>query len=76
MHTVVMLNVIMMSVVTFNAIKLSVDTLNIIMLSVVALLSFNKRAHLKNVKNYLNTNIYSYLGTLDGQSSNLYLNVV
>jgi hypothetical protein len=28
---------------------------------------------LKNVNNYLNTNIYSYL---DGKISNLYLNVV
>ncbi len=31
---------------------------------------------LKNVKNYLNINIYSYLDTSGGQSSNLYLNVV
>ncbi len=31
---------------------------------------------LKNVNNYLNTNFYSYLETLVGQSSNLYLNVV
>jgi len=31
---------------------------------------------LKNVNNYLNTYIYSYLETSDGQSSNLYLNVV
>ncbi len=30
----------------------------------------------KNVKNYLNTNIYSYLDTSGGQMSNLYLNVV
>jgi hypothetical protein len=30
---------------------------------------------LKNVNNYLNTNIYSYLQTSDGQTSNLYLNV-
>jgi hypothetical protein len=30
----------------------------------------------KNVINYLNTNIYSYLETSGGQSSNLYLNVV
>jgi hypothetical protein len=34
-----------------------------------------KRA-LKNINNYLNTNIYSYLETSGGQSSNLYLNVV
>ncbi len=31
---------------------------------------------LKNVNNCLNTNIYSYLETSDGQSSNLYLNAV
>ncbi len=30
---------------------------------------------LKNVNNYLNTNIYSYLETYAGESSNLYLNV-
>ncbi len=30
---------------------------------------------LKNVFNCLNTNIYSYLETSGGQSSNLYLNV-
>ncbi len=31
---------------------------------------------LKIVNSCLNTNIYSYLETSDGQSSNLYLNVV
>jgi hypothetical protein len=31
---------------------------------------------LKNVNNFLNTNIYSFLETSGGQSSNLYLNVV
>jgi hypothetical protein len=31
---------------------------------------------LKDVNNALNTNIYSYLETSGGQSSNLYLNVV
>ncbi len=31
---------------------------------------------LKDVNNCLNTNIYSYLETSGGQSSNLYLNVV
>jgi hypothetical protein len=31
---------------------------------------------LKNVNNCLNTNIYSYLETSGGQSSNVYLNVV
>ncbi len=36
----------------------------------------NGTASFKNVNNYLNTSIYSYLETSDGQSSNLYLNVV
>ena len=31
---------------------------------------------LKNVSNCLKTNIYSYLETSSGQSSNLYINVV
>ncbi len=31
---------------------------------------------LKNVHNNFNTNIYSYLETAGGQSSNLYLNIV
>jgi len=31
---------------------------------------------LKNVNSYLSTNVYSYLETSGGQSSNLYLNVV
>jgi hypothetical protein len=30
----------------------------------------------KNVNNYMNTNIYSYLETCGGQSSNLYFNIV
>ncbi len=30
---------------------------------------------LKNANNYLNTNIYFYLETSRGQSSNLYLNI-
>jgi len=37
--------------------------------------SMEQRA-LKNVNNYLNTNINSYFQTFGGQSSNLYLNVV
>ena len=32
--------------------------------------------HLENVNNCLNTNIYSYLETSGGQTSNLHLNVV
>ncbi len=35
-----------------------------------------EQSALKNVNNNLNTNIYSYLETSGGQSSNLYLNVV
>ncbi len=35
----------------------------------------NGTAHFKNVNNHLNTNIYFYLETSGGQSSNLYLNV-
>ena len=31
---------------------------------------------LRNLNNYLDTNIYSYLETSGGQSSNTYLNVV
>ncbi len=36
----------------------------------------NGTAHFKNVNNCLNTNIYSYLETSGGQSSNLYLYVI
>ncbi len=36
----------------------------------------NGTTHLKNVNNYFNSNIYSYLKTSGGQSCNLYLNVV
>ncbi len=36
----------------------------------------NGTAHLKRANNCLNTNIYSYLQTSGGQSSNIYLNVV
>ncbi len=38
--------------------------------------SANGTARFKNVNNCLNTNIYSYLETSGGQSSNVYLNVV
>jgi hypothetical protein len=31
---------------------------------------------LKNINNWMNTNIYSYLDTSGGQSSNLYLNII
>jgi hypothetical protein len=33
--------------------------------------NINGRAHFKNVNNYFNTNIYSYLETSGGQSSYL-----
>ncbi len=44
-----------------------------------AALSFNfsmEQRALKNVNNYLNTNIYSYLETSGSQNSNIYLKVV
>jgi hypothetical protein len=34
------------------------------------MVTFNETTHLKNVNNCLNTNIYSYLETSGGQSSN------
>jgi len=37
---------------------------------------FMEQHTFKNVKNCLNTNIYYYLETSGGQSSNLYLNAV
>ena len=36
----------------------------------------NGTVHFKNVNNCLNTKFHSYLETPDGQSSNLYFNVV
>jgi hypothetical protein len=36
----------------------------------------NGTARFKNVNNCLDTNIYSYLETSDGQGSNLFLNAV
>ncbi len=41
-----------------------------------ALFHLMEQHALKYIKNFLNTNIYSYLETYGGQSSNLYLNVV
>ncbi len=35
-----------------------------------------EQRNFKNVNNYLNTNIYSYLETSGGHSSSLYLSVV
>jgi hypothetical protein len=40
------------------------------------LVRMNGTARFKNVGNCLNTNIYTYLETFGGQSSNPYLNVV
>jgi hypothetical protein len=40
------------------------------------LTSLNGTAHFKQINSYLNTNIYSYLETSGGQSSNLYVNFV
>jgi hypothetical protein len=39
-------------------------------------IQFYGTACIKNVKNCLNKNIYSYLETSGGQSFNLYLNIV
>ncbi len=36
----------------------------------------NGTTHFKNVNKFLNNNIYSYIETSDGQSSNVYLNLV
>jgi hypothetical protein len=43
---------------------------------VTAIVVSNGTACFKNVNNCLNTNIYSYLESSGGLSSNLYLNVV
>ncbi len=42
----------------------------------LTLLQPNGTAHLKNVNNYLNANIYSYIETSGGQSCNLHINAV
>jgi hypothetical protein len=44
--------------------------------SMLVLKAVMEQHTLEIVKNYLNTNIYSYLETCGGRSSNLYLNVV
>jgi len=41
-----------------------------------AIFTMEQYCTLRNVKNYLNTNIYSYLETSGSQSYNLYLNVI
>jgi hypothetical protein len=40
------------------------------------ILTLMEQHAIKNVNNYLNTNIYSYLETSGKQSLNLYLNIV
>jgi hypothetical protein len=45
-------------------------------LKVPASFKHNGTAHFKNVNNWMNTNIYSYLQTSGGHSFNPYLNVV
>jgi hypothetical protein len=49
------------------------SNLNIKMTEIEA---FNETEHFKNVNNYLNTNIYSYVKTFVVQSYYIYLNVV
>jgi hypothetical protein len=39
-------------------------------------MNFGTNTKLKKLNNFLNTNIYSYLETCGGQSSNAYLNFV
>ena len=46
------------------------------MITIWQQLQLMEQRTLKNVNNCLNTNIYSYLKTSGGQSSNIYLNVV
>ncbi len=47
--------------------------LSVVLLNVIAPM---EQSTLKNVNNYLNPNIFSYLETSGGQSSNLYLKAV
>jgi hypothetical protein len=42
----------------------------------ITVVKYNGTAHIKNVNNSLNTNIYTHIETPGNQSSNLYLNVV
>jgi hypothetical protein len=52
------------------------NTLQALTFDIQSLFILMEQYALKNVSNYLNNNIYSYLQTSGGQSSNLYLNVV
>jgi hypothetical protein len=68
-----MLNAIMLSVIMLSDLEPNIGP-NLIKL-VSYFLPMDQHA-LKNINNCLNTNIYSYLETSGGQSSNPYLNVV
>jgi hypothetical protein len=46
------------------------------MLSIIVAMTPMEQHTFKNVNNFLNTNIYPYLETSGGKSSNLYLNDV
>ncbi len=65
-----------MGALTFGPKTISRMTLYIIDNSLMAPLSIMEQRTLKNVNNYLNISICSYLETSGGQSTNLYLDVV
>ncbi len=75
---VIMLNVIVLNVIIPNVIMLSVIMLPVIMLIVIMLnlLKVMEQCPLRNVNNFLYTNVYSYLETSGGINYNTYLNVV
>jgi len=70
--------VILLHVIPLSHFLLSVILPNVIQLSIILLNPFllMEQCTLKNVNNFLNTNIYAYLETSGGQSYNLYLNAV
>jgi hypothetical protein len=74
MLSVIMLNVVMLSVVA-PFVRASLFSLVYYVLERLETL-LNGTARLNNANNCLNTNMSSYLETSGGQSSNLYLNVV
>jgi hypothetical protein len=61
---------------SFTFAKFSAKTSAIQVTIVLATFHQMEQHSIKNVNNYLNTNIYSYEETSGGQSSNPYLNVV
>ncbi len=75
MLDLIILSAVLLCVLMLNAVMLSVVFLCVILLSDVVLYAMEQYA-LENVNKYLNTNVYSYLETSGGQSSNLHLNVV